>query len=478
LKNCKPNWSASHAIDPRCRRLEIDNPFGPGIVPTMKPVLLFLLLAVASAHGELPWKEILFPEPAKLPLPASFKAKWPGDLDAAFAEARKTGRPIFVTMRCLPCKQCSAFDKEVLEGGQRLDPLLTQFVTVRLTNANLIDLRIFPIEGYQDLDMSWWGWFLSPEGQVYGVFGGRDHVSDATRISEEALANTLKRILDFHYDSRRKQWPLELPMPRKNVTARKPSELPGHDSFIKRQPGAAKHFETCIHCHQVAEFLRLPAVEAGTFDKIRDTQVWPLPENVGLTVDRDHGLLVTSVESGSAADKAGLRKGDVLAAAEETPLFGQADFRGVLHRGPSGSGNMDVIWKRGGKLMEGTLEVEDGWRVTNLDWRKTMSEGVFGPAPEFFPLQTSDADRRKRGISEGSMAARVFLGKRTEASAAWRAGIRHNDIVVSVNGENPDITGRPFLVWFRMNHAPGDTVRMEVVSPNGKRKTVSYQLGM
>lgn len=444
----------------------------------MRLVLLILLVGVAlKCQGEKPWKEILFPEPAKLPLPVSFKAKWPGDLDAAFAEARKSGRPLFVTMRCLPCKQCSAFDKEVLEGGARLDPLLTQFITVRLTNADLIDLSVFPIEGYQDLDMSWWGWFLSPEGEVYGVYGGRDHVSDATRISEESLAKTMKRVLDFHYDSRRKQWPLELPAPRKNVVAKKPSELPGHDSFIERHPYAAEQFKSCIHCHQVAEFLRLPSVEAGTFDKIKDTQVWPLPENVGVAVDRDHGLLVTAVKKGGAADRAGIRRGDVFAAAEGTPLFGQADFRGVLHRGPMGDGKMDVIWKRNGTLMNGTLEVKDGWRVTNLVWRKSMSEGVFGPGPEFFPLKASDGDRKKRGIGKGTMAAKVYLGKRTDTSAAWRAGIRHNDLIVSVNGERPDITGRPFLVWFRMNNEPGDTVRMEVVSSNGKHRQVSYKVG-
>ena len=75
------------------------------------------------------------------------------------------------------------------------------------SDANTADLRILPMADFQDLDLSWWGYFLSPKGQVYGVFGGRDKVSDETRISAAALANTLRRVLAHHYDPRRPPWP-------------------------------------------------------------------------------------------------------------------------------------------------------------------------------------------------------------------------------------------------------------------------------
>src|SRR3982751_2774589 len=116
-----------------------------------------------------PWSEVLTPAKVRLPAPLP-SVRWRVDVPLAMAEAREQNRPLFVTLRCLPCKQCSAFDKNVLEGGAELDPLLKQFVTVRLTDANAADLRILPMEGFQDLDLSWWGYFLSPKGQVYGVF--------------------------------------------------------------------------------------------------------------------------------------------------------------------------------------------------------------------------------------------------------------------------------------------------------------------
>src|SRR5689334_22359192 len=96
--------------------------------------LLRALIMSAAALPAADWQEILGPAQGEVPLPEA-PVVWRKDLDKALAEARQSNRPLFVTMRCLPCKQCAAFDKEVLEGGPELNPLLARFVTVRLTNA-------------------------------------------------------------------------------------------------------------------------------------------------------------------------------------------------------------------------------------------------------------------------------------------------------------------------------------------------------
>ena len=70
-----------------------------------------------------PWTEILGPPQGKLPAAASFTVTWRTNLAQAMTEAREQNRPLFVTFRCLPCKQCADFDKAVLEGGPDLDPL-------------------------------------------------------------------------------------------------------------------------------------------------------------------------------------------------------------------------------------------------------------------------------------------------------------------------------------------------------------------
>ena len=172
------------------------------------PTTLLAALALPSFGAPNPatWEAALGPAEGTIPSPPDSEIVWRTDLDAALAEAKSQKRPLLVTWRCLPCKQCAAFDKDVLEGGPVLSPLLKQFVTVRMADAGLLDERLFPYRGYQDLDLSWWGYFLSPEGKLYAVFGGKDHVSDTTRISTAAFANTMRRVLAHHYDPRREKW--------------------------------------------------------------------------------------------------------------------------------------------------------------------------------------------------------------------------------------------------------------------------------
>lgn len=430
-----------------------------------------MCLALVMITGQVlagpDWRDVLSRPLVSPPLPGAEPQRevvWRDQLGPAMEEAKRTGRPLFVTLRCLPCKQCADFDKAVLEGGSELDPLLKQFITVRLTDAATIDLRMMPIEGYQDLDLSWWGYFFSPEGRLYGIFGGRDHISDATRISTPALANTLQRVLEHHYDVRRPGWNIDGPPPEFNRAKPEIRELQGWDNWSAARPWTAN--AKCVHCHEVAEVLRQPAIDAGTFDKLRVAEAWPLPENVGIEVDRDHGLRVIRVEPGSAAERAGVQIGDELAAAGDRRLFGQADFRGVLHRGPRGAGEIELVWLRGGRVMQGTLNVEEGWRETPIDWRMSVAFGNIGAFPGFW-LAPNSADT-------GSLNLKPHFGKNMK-SPAYDAGLRPNHTVIAVDGQSPDIKGRAFFIWFRMRYEPGDTVTL-TIKDGEKMRDIRYTL--
>ena len=421
-----------------------------------------------ASDGDPPWEEILGPARGEWP-EREEQVVWRTDLAEALREAREEDRPLFVTARCLPCQQCAAFDQDVLEGGDELSPLLARFVTLRLTRAEDLDLRLLQVEGYQDLDLSWWAHVLSPDGRTYAIFGGRDEVSDTTRVSVPALARTLERVLDHHADPRRAAWDVDGAAPDLSAPVQTPEDLPGYAAWRARSPDAAA--QSCLHCHQVAEILREPALDDGTFDKRRDVQVWPLPENVGIVLDRDDGLLVTEVLPESPAARTGLEAGDRLGAAGDRRLFGQADLRGVLHRLPMRATELRLVWSRGEQILEGTLELEPGWRATVLDWRMSISQGNIGPSPGFpFPLRGP-----REGVAKGRMSVTPFFGKDAARSTAFAAGLRPHHVIVAVNGESPDLFGRSFLVWFRLEHEHGQEVTLSVLD-RGQPREITYRL--
>ena len=58
-------------------------------------------------------------------------ARWIyNDVERGFAEAGRTGKPLLVVLRCVPCLSCVGLDASVLTEPE-LAPLLDQFVLVR-----------------------------------------------------------------------------------------------------------------------------------------------------------------------------------------------------------------------------------------------------------------------------------------------------------------------------------------------------------
>jgi len=430
----------------------------------MKAITLFLFLISPFLHAQI--DKALNTKAIQLPK-ALDKLVWRTDIKKSLSEAQTTNRPIFVTFRCLPCKQCASFDKSVLDGGPALSPLLRQFITVRLTDAAQLNTALFPFEGYQDLDLSWWGYLLSPQGQIYGIFGGKDHISDQTRISVKALQNTLSRVLKHHYQTDRKKWNVDGPLP--NLSKGKtPKDYPMFDKWKNDNPWIAK--QTCIHCHQVNDIVRFAPIKLGKFDKKKDLDMWPLPENTGIIVDRDHGLKVKSLIQGRPV-KHSLKLGDELLAAGNRLLFSQADYRGVLHRFKD-KGTLPLWIKRNEQVIKTSMTLGDNWKqalkVEHLYWRKSVYDGPISSGPGFFPLRGPKSGK-------GSMSVKPFMGKNAKDRPAYKAGVRPNHIIVAVNGESPDYYGRSFMGWFKLKFSPGETITYTVLE-RGKRKDIKYTL--
>src|SRR5580765_3017675 len=119
-------------------------------------------------------------------------ARWIyNDYKRGFAEARRTGKPLLVVLRCVPCLACAGIDAAVSLQETDLAPLLDQFVCVRVINANALELSRFQF----DYDLSFSTLFFNGDGTVYGRYGSWTHQRNAQEKSVSSFRRALQAVL-------------------------------------------------------------------------------------------------------------------------------------------------------------------------------------------------------------------------------------------------------------------------------------------
>ena len=123
-------------------------------------------------------------------------ARWIyNDTERGFAEAKRTGKPLLVVLRCVPCLSCMGIDASVLSEAL-LAPLLDQFVCVRVINANALDLARFQF----DYDLSFSTLFFAADGTVLGRYGSWKHQRDSKDATTGGFTRALHAALAIHRD--------------------------------------------------------------------------------------------------------------------------------------------------------------------------------------------------------------------------------------------------------------------------------------
>jgi S1-C subfamily serine protease len=224
----------------------------------------------------------------------------------------------------------------------------------------------------------------------------------------------------------------------------------------------------CIHCHQVQELQRewLQARGQWSLDKL---WIYPLPENVGLTLEVDRGNIVAQVAPKSAADTAGLRKGDVIQRIDDIAIASFADAQYALNRHEANK-PLAVVWQRDGKEMNGKLELADGWRKTDISWRWSLRR--LEPSPWVHGDDLTAEEKKALGLGDKRLALRQanFV-----TAPARQAGIKQNDILIGVDGKELEMSGRQFNVYIKLNYKVGDKVTYNLLR-DGKRVDVAITL--
>jgi len=319
---------------------------------------------------------------------------------------------------------------------------------------NHVDIARFEF----DFDTTWSAFFTDADLNIYSRYGGRDENNADSRMSNASLLRTMQEVLEVH--------------PRRlaaNDEALRELVHPGPPKKVvpEDMPLLRANHEGCLHCHQVREYTLLQATRDHVFDR-RTLFIFPLPENLGMKFERDHGHRVAEVRADSPAEAAGIRAGDVVTRVNDVPVHAEYDVRWALHRAPD-EGPLQFTIERpvegGNPEIRGlALNPDKNWRTTELSWRKSIRSVPFqagmiayGRGPE---------ERAKAGLPPDTMAIRVVSIRGD--GLAKNLGLQKEDLIIEVAGRNAERTFEELKSDLLRLYVPGNTVEMTVLR-NGER---------
>jgi hypothetical protein len=381
-------------------------------------------------------------------------------LDAGFAEARRTGKPLLVVLRCIPCLSCAGIDAAVLLKNSDLTPLMEQFVCVRVINANTLDLAKFQF----DYDLSFSTIFFNGDGTVYGRFGSWLHQKDAQAKATEGFKRALEGALALHraYPANKaalagKQGgptPFRKPVEIPTLAAKYPAELNWNGKVV----------QSCVHCHQIGDAFRVTYRDKGQTIPTELIYPFPAPETIGLTLADDQPRQVTAVAAGSIAARAGVRAGDELVSLAGQPPISIADVSWALHRAPA-SGSLAAVVKRAGTDKPVTLALPANWRQKADISRRVGTWPMRGMATGGLVLEDlNDEERARRNLGKETLALFVKgLGQFGKHAAAKNAGFQKEDVIVALDGLTTRHTEGEMIGHLLQKHRPGTKLKTTVL---------------
>jgi serine protease Do len=387
------------------------------------------------------------------------------DIGEGFAEASRTGKPLMVVLRCVPCKACMGLDAEVLLENNELKPVMDQFVRLRLINANAIDLSRFQF----DYDLSFTTLFFNGDGTLYGRYGSWEHQHDEQNRATASLRQALTGALAIHRGYPANKGALSGKQGERSAYAT-PIEMPTlKGKYLEDLNWSGNVVKSCVHCHMIGDGIRLEQRENGKGISTKWVYPYPAPASVGLQVDEENALLVSAVEPGTIAASAGLRSGDRLVSIAGQPLISAADISWVLHNAPD-SGALPVVADRGGREIEGRLRFPEGWRLKVSNQRRVGTWPMRAMAFGGMLLEDlSDAERMKRGLDAKGMALLIkHVGRYGKHAAAMKAGFRKDDVIVEINGRTDRASESEMIGRMILGFQPGTKVATTVTRSGRK----------
>lgn len=389
-------------------------------------------------------------------------ARWLyNDFQRGFVEAKRTGKPLMVVLRCVPCLACAGIDAQVLKQAEEdLAPLLDQFICVRVINANTLDLALFQF----DYDLSFSTMFFNGDGTVYGRYGSWTHQHDSQNTTISGYQRAIEAALAIHRGYPANKATLAAKQGG-SMPFKTPLEIPLLASKYKPDlDWEGKVVPSCVHCHQIGDAIR--ASYRNQNKPIPAQWIYPLPapETIGITLAPDQIAQVESVAPGSVAAKAGIEAGDEIVSLAGQPLISIADVSWALHRAPE-RGVLPVVVKRGAAKKSLNLALPPNWRSKSDISRRSGTFPMRGMATGGLVLQDlADDERSQRAVGKNQMALFVKrVGQYGKNAAAKNAGFQEKDVIVEIDGRSDRVTEGELIGQLLKNHQPGEKVKAIVL---------------
>lgn len=381
------------------------------------------------------------------------------DVESGFAAAKRSGKPLLVVLRCVPCLACMGIDASVL-GEPLLEPLLDQFVCVRLINANALDLSLFQF----DYDLSFSAVFFHPDGTVLGRFGSWTHQKNSQDSSTASFRQSLEGALKLHRNFPANKALLAGkqggPVPFKT-----PIEIPVLAGKYKRDlDWEGKVVQSCVHCHQIGDAFRTTYRDKG--EPMPNQLIYPMPEPeaIGLTLAPNQIAHVDALAADSIAARAGIKVGDDLRSITGQPLVSIADVAWALHTAPE-AGTVPVVVRRNGEELPLSFSLPKNWRMKSDISPRVGTWQMRGMAMGGLVLEDlTDADREERKLEPKTMALRVKgVGQYGKHAAGKNAGFQKDDVIVEFDGISERVGEGELLGRALQSRKAGEEVKITIL---------------
>ena len=388
-------------------------------------------------------------------------ARWIyNDFQKGFAEASRTGKPLLVVLRCVPCLACAGIDAAVLLQEAELAPLLDKFVCVRLINANALDLARFQF----DYDLSFSTLFFNGDGTVYGRYGSWTHQQNSQDKTTAGYKRALEAALALHRGYPANKASLAGKQ-GDSIPFKTPLDIPGLAGRYKVElDWKGKVVPSCVHCHQIGEAFRAYYRDQKKTVPADLIYPWPAPETIGLTLAPGQIARVQTVMPGSIAAEAGLQADDEFISLAGQPLISIADFSWVLHHAME-TGALPALITRAGHEQPLTLALPSNWRSKSDISKRVGVWSMRGMVTGGLVLEdVPDSERSRRNLGKDGMALLVkYVGEYGKHAAAKKAGFLKDDVIVELGGASGRVTEGELIGRALNQYPPGEQVKATVL---------------